>query len=601
MSCFPGIPPPVWLPYFTAITSCLLCIVVTTGNSLIILSVIIDPLRRLRSPFTYFLVNLAVTDFIVGTLSLPIAAYGSFVEIKGKIPGYLASLLHVTYFISSTGSVLSLGAMCFDRYVSIRWPLTYKQRLTLQRCLLFAVSIWVFTVGISMLYFVIGFLKYLMVFVHVSILLTFVIVVMTYRQAYKTLGGNSNRMQSGNNIIQPEENAPQRGNNIIQPEENALQRRSNTIQLETDVVQQGSNIIQPESNAVQQGSNNVKLETNIFQINVKQLETNVAQEGCSTIQPEINAMQRKANTMRLETNTKQQGSNTIQLQANAVQQVQNNKKQIQTNARQQGSNTMLLETNAMRQGSSTIQQETNTTKREITAGKNGSNSIQAGGDAVQHGSNSIQEIPNIVQRERNAIERETNAAQQGDNTIQLSANVLQRGSNTSQQGINTLPFRNDMQFEANAMLHEINADQKETTAKQDLENATQPGICVASRSLLRERKVTRAFFYILFMFVCSYAPTAIIAHILQFCPKCACAFRHVLRDFQFVFVWANSAVNPIICVVTLRVFRQSIFALIRCRGKQSPKNFNSRIKGSRDSEHVTVRRSSRPAEDPTSI
>ena len=579
MSCFPGIPPPIWLPYFTAITSCLLCIVVTTGNSLIILSVIIDPLRRLRSPFTYFLVNLAITDFIVGTLSLPIAAYGSFVEIKGKIPGYLASLLHVTYFISSTGSVLSLGAMCFDRYVSIRWPLTYKQKLTLKRCVLFAVLIWVFTLGISMLYFVIGFLKYLMVFVHVSILLTFVIVVMTYRQVYKTFGGKSNR---------------------VQPEDNALQRRSNTLQLRTDVMQQGSNIIQPESNAVQQGSNNIKSETNVLQSNVTQLETNVIQEGFNTIQPKTNAMQRKANTMQLETNAVQQGSNTIQLQASAVEQVRNNKAEIETNARQQGSNVILLETNAMRQGSS-IQRESNTIKREINTVKSGSNSIQTGGDAVQRGSNGMQQIPNTVQDKSNAIELETNAMQQGDNTNQLNANVLRQGSNTPQQRINTLPLRNEMQDEANAMLHEINADKEETIAKHNLKHTTQPGSCVASRSLQRERKVTRAFFYILFMFVCSYAPTVIMAHILQFCPNCDCNFRHVLRDFQFVFVWANSAVNPIICVITLRVFRQSIFALIRCREKQSTKHFNSRIKGLTDSEHVTVRRSLRQAEDSRSI
>lgn len=334
MSCFPVIQAPTWLSYFTAITSCIMCVVVTSGNSLIILSVIIDPLRRLRTPFSYFLVNLAVTDFIVGTTSLPIAAYGCFQEVKGKVPGYIPIMIHVTYFIPSTVSVLSLGAMCLDRYVAIKWPIKYRQTLGLKRCLIITSLILVFTFSVSALYFVVGFLKYLMVFVHVSIFLTFVIVAMTYRQVYKTLHGQTNRMRRGNNTIQPEGNTMQCGNMTIQRE---------------------SNSAQPESNE-----------------------------------------------------------------------------------------------------------------------------------------------------------------------------------------------END-----------IHPNSMESSAMQ------------------RERKVTRAFFYILCLFVCCYAPTVIMVYILQFCPSCDCSFRHVLRDFQFVFVWANSAMNPVICAVTLTMFRRSIFALLRCRGRQSMQRIDS--------------------------
>ena len=358
MSCFPVIQAPTWLSYFTAITSCIMCVVVTSGNSLIILSVFIDPLRRLRTPFSYFLVNLAVTDLIVGTTSLPIAAYGCFQEVNGRVPGYIPIMIHVTYFIPSTASVLSLGAMCVDRYIAIKWPIKYRQTLGLKRCLTITTSIWVFTISVSALYFAIGFLKYLMVFVHVSIFLTFVTVVMTYRQVYKTLHGRTSQFRRGNNTVQP-------GSNTMQCRTNTIQRESNTVQHESSVAE---------------------------------------------------------------------------------------------------------------------------------------------GNAIQPGPSSIE-----------------------------------------------------------------------------------------SSTMQRERKVTKAFFYILCLFVCCYAPTVIMVYILQFCPNCNCTFRHVLRDFQFVFVWANSAMNPVICAVTLTMFRQSIFAVLRCRGRHSVQRIDS-MKASSESGNVTVRTSSNQSE-----
>ena len=347
MSCFPVIQAPTWLSYFTAITSCIMCVVVTSGNSLIILSVTIDPLRRLRTPFSYFLVNLAVTDLIVGTTSLPIAAYGCFQEVNGRVPGYIPIMIHVTYFIPSTASVLSLGAMCVDRYIAIKWPIKYRQTLGLKRCLTITTSIWVFTISVSALYFVIGFLKYLMVFVHVSIFLTFVTVIMTYWQVYKALHGRTSQFRRGNNTVQP--------------------------------------------------------------------------------------------------------------------------------------------------GSNTMQHEGNTTE---------------------------------------------------GNAIQLSPSSIE------------------------------------------------------SSTMQRERKVTKAFFYILCLFVCCYAPTVIMVYILQFCPDCNCTFRHILRDFQFVFVWANSAMNPVICVVTLTMFRQSIFAVLRCHGRHSMQRIDS-MKASSESGNITVRTSSNQIEAQT--
>ena len=674
MSCYPAIKPPTWLSYFTAITSCILCVVVISGNSLVILSVILDPLRRLRTPFSYFLVNLAVTDFIVGTISLPVAAYSTFQEVKRTVPQYVAILVHVTYFIPSTVSVLSLGALCVDRYTAIRWPFRYRQKLSLKRCLAITASIWVFSVAISSLYRVIGFLRYLMVFVHVSIFLTFVIVVLTYRQVYKTLRDQTNRMQYRENGRQ----SVQRRYNVIGSEINSVQRRNNLRQRVTKIFEYGNNTIEPEAISVQHGYDIKQHETKPFEsgyntiepeaisvqhgYDIKQQETkpfecgnNIAQSGTDR-QPVIESKESGTNTKHTqtislqhenditsathsaenmsqrETESEQCGNNVLQPEATEVQPIQyivrpkrNEAKHCNNNI-QPESNAVLHENKSIHAESSIIERRNNTTKPGTIAMEQENNSIatkaigmSSESNAMRfettptqhvhylkhnkinpkgHENHSIEAEAIAMPCESNAIQLETTAMQRGhnlklckvnaeehlnnsmqseviamqceSNSTQPEATPVQHLHNLKQNKINAGAHeKNPIQAEATAMLGKSNAILPKTTAMQDEYNVPQPGGATTSAAMLRERKVTKAFVLILSLFVCCYAPTVIMVYILQFCPKCGCAFRHTLRDFQFVFVWANSAMNPVICVATLSAFRKSIFALLGCRGWQS--------------------------------
>lgn len=199
MSCFPDVWAPISLSYFTATASLLLSILIFLGNSLIILAVVIDPWHKLRTPFSYFLVNLAVSDLVVGSIALPTAFVAHLSEAKGHVPEYQVKLIHLTYFISTTASVLSLAALCLDRYVAIRWPIRYRKSLRLSRCLVISALIWIFSASITMLYLKVGYIDYLMVFVHASIIITFAILVLTYRQVYKILRCQSVAMRDAQN------------------------------------------------------------------------------------------------------------------------------------------------------------------------------------------------------------------------------------------------------------------------------------------------------------------------------------------------------------------------------------------------------------------
>ena len=125
MACFLDVWAPAALSYFTASISLVLVLFIIIENSLIILAVFKDPLKKIRTPFSYFLVNLAASDLLVGSVTMPVSFVIHLQEPTGSLDSHFIRTLHLSYFISATASVLSLGALCLDRYVAITWPIKY--------------------------------------------------------------------------------------------------------------------------------------------------------------------------------------------------------------------------------------------------------------------------------------------------------------------------------------------------------------------------------------------------------------------------------------------------------------------------------------------
>ena len=73
-----------------------------------------------------------------------------------------------------------------------------------------------------------------------------------------------------------------------------------------------------------------------------------------------------------------------------------------------------------------------------------------------------------------------------------------------------------------------------------------------------ERKVTRMYLSMTFMFLATYVPVIITVYILWLCPNCHCIFRHVMHDLQFIFSIVNSAINPFVVTIPLKPFRKSL-------------------------------------------
>ena len=186
---------PTELSYFTTGAAALLCIITVFGNVLVCLAVYKDPHKKLRTPFMFILVNLAVTDLIVGCITLPIIVATHALEAVGEKKNIHVIVARITYFTSKTASILNLTAFCMDRFVAIKWAIRYRTLLNPLFCFAVFVTIWILSIGISCLYYAVGFINFMIAFATISLVLVMVIFAVTFR-LLKTLGKYSRERKS---------------------------------------------------------------------------------------------------------------------------------------------------------------------------------------------------------------------------------------------------------------------------------------------------------------------------------------------------------------------------------------------------------------------
>lgn len=175
---------PAILSFATAGITSLLCLITVPGNLLVVLAVFIDPNKELRSPFNYFVANLAMADLLVGIVTEPVALIYHIQEGIGLRDARSAEI-HMPFFISCTASIISLLALTLDRYVAITSPFKYRTRLNPGRAAILCGGVWIVSLGFPFLYFHVGYIPYAFLFANTAILLTFIVLLFAYIRIYK--------------------------------------------------------------------------------------------------------------------------------------------------------------------------------------------------------------------------------------------------------------------------------------------------------------------------------------------------------------------------------------------------------------------------------
>lgn len=178
--CVPDILPPPPLSYFTSVVTGILSVFISLSNAAILAAIIKDPFKNLRKPFGFFLANIAAADLIVGTITMPIASAVHALEALEQLKPVHTTVVHLTFFVSAASSVLSMIALCMDRHLTLSAVIVHRRKLSRRRCFGIIFAIWTTSIAFSITYLWLGYVTMLLLFLHISLVTTFGISLLTY-------------------------------------------------------------------------------------------------------------------------------------------------------------------------------------------------------------------------------------------------------------------------------------------------------------------------------------------------------------------------------------------------------------------------------------
>ncbi|GFU84475.1 muscarinic acetylcholine receptor M5 [Trichonephila clavipes] len=118
----------------------LLSLVTIIGNVLVMVSFNMD--KRLQTVNNYFLLSLAVADFMIGLFSMPL--FTTYTLMEGWTLGPVVCDLWLALdYLCSNASVLNLLMISFDRYFSITNPFTYRVKRNSRMAAIMIACAWV--------------------------------------------------------------------------------------------------------------------------------------------------------------------------------------------------------------------------------------------------------------------------------------------------------------------------------------------------------------------------------------------------------------------------------------------------------------------------
>ena len=178
--------PPFACSVTTSVVSAVLSIITVPGNLLICWAVIWDPKRNLKSSFNYLVLNIAVADLIVGAVTEPVfVGYHANEAMKHRVLG-VRWIVYMSFFMTSTASVLSIAALAVNRYrimISNHVMPSYSTRTAV----ITSAVVWLCSLGLPLLYLAVGFFLLAFIFVNAAVIVTTGVVIFVYYGVHRRL------------------------------------------------------------------------------------------------------------------------------------------------------------------------------------------------------------------------------------------------------------------------------------------------------------------------------------------------------------------------------------------------------------------------------
>lgn len=188
-----GVHAPFSVSVTTSVVSMVLCLVTVPGNILICIAIIKDPFHELSTSFNYFILQLALSDAIVGILTEPAFVVWHIREALDYGVMETIWVVHLSYFVSCTASLLSLSALTLERYLTV---VSIRRKLSPRSAVYISVVIWLLSLSLPCIYFITGFYLLAFIFANTAVIATFVIVTFSYCRIYHKLRAQISRWSS---------------------------------------------------------------------------------------------------------------------------------------------------------------------------------------------------------------------------------------------------------------------------------------------------------------------------------------------------------------------------------------------------------------------
>ena len=129
----------------SSVLSIVMAPIIVLGNLLVLLAVWKDPLKKLRSsPSNFILVSMALADLSVGLVVCPITAYWGWVIFeKGTSPFDLSVIFAINVF-SVNVSFGHMFLLTVDRLLAVVKPLQYRVIITNKRAVIASCVCWIY-------------------------------------------------------------------------------------------------------------------------------------------------------------------------------------------------------------------------------------------------------------------------------------------------------------------------------------------------------------------------------------------------------------------------------------------------------------------------
>nr|XP_006813074.1 PREDICTED: neuropeptide Y receptor-like [Saccoglossus kowalevskii] len=136
---------PIWLQVILAILYACTSALAVIGN--LVVCYIVLGNRRMRTVTNYFIVNLAISDFLMAVICVNLTFYYS-INFHWPFGYVMCALVQYIQMVSVSISIFTLVAISLDRYVAIIHPL--RPRMTKKQAFIVIIIIWVLAGGISL-------------------------------------------------------------------------------------------------------------------------------------------------------------------------------------------------------------------------------------------------------------------------------------------------------------------------------------------------------------------------------------------------------------------------------------------------------------------